>query len=199
MLARGTHQSLSILTAGRANKRRLVLQHLFHQELSGFIVHRANAGTIKRLETKIRNINASSHSAEFKYRNSVRFFAMIDQAKNCMELKALHAKGAACLEQILKSSSTERPAEQKSAEKACDRCFAEVKEIVHRSSAIFRELARLQWVVFKFTVFAPRGDVSIRERSMRVPLFVLQVFGNTVGRTFNRMAMKMMAWVEVKD
>lgn len=124
---------------------------------------------------------------------------MTDQAKNCMELKALHAKGAACLEQILKSSSTERPAEQKSAEKACDRCFAKVKEIVHRSSAIFRELARLQWVVFKLTVFAPRGDVSVRERSMRVPLFVLQVFGNTVGRTFNRMAMKMMAWVEVKD
>jgi hypothetical protein len=93
MLARGTHQSLSIPTAGRANKRRLVVQHLFHRELSGFIVHKANAGTIKRLETKIRNVNASSHSAEFKYRNSVRFFAMIDQAKDCMELESAARQG----------------------------------------------------------------------------------------------------------
>ena len=103
------------------------------------------------------------------------------------------------LVQILKSFSAAQPSEQKSAEKAPDRCFAEVREVIHRSSRCWRELARLQWVVSKLTVFALRGDVSVNERFMRVPLFILQVFSNTAGRNIDRMVMKMLKWIKVED
>ncbi|GAB7333892.1 hypothetical protein MBLNU13_g06009t2 [Cladosporium sp. NU13] len=93
----------------------LVAPHIFHRELSGLAFRRPNAGTIKRFEAEVRNINASSHSADFRCRKFVRFFAMIDQANNYMEFKALHAKGAVSLEQVLKSFSTEQPMEQRSA------------------------------------------------------------------------------------
>ncbi|GAB7333891.1 hypothetical protein MBLNU13_g06009t1 [Cladosporium sp. NU13] len=107
--------STPIITATRANKSHLVAPHIFHRELSGLAFRRPNAGTIKRFEAEVRNINASSHSADFRCRKFVRFFAMIDQANNYMEFKALHAKGAVSLEQVLKSFSTEQPMEQRSA------------------------------------------------------------------------------------
>lgn len=92
MLTRSARPLHPIITAARANNSYLKSQHLFRRELSGFTTHRANPDTIKYLEAEIKRINAdSSLSASFKYRNSVRLFAMLDQAKNIMEMKALRA------------------------------------------------------------------------------------------------------------
>ena len=86
--------------------------------------------------------------------------------------------------------------EQKAAEKACNAWLADAKEAFQKGRAVSREIARLQWVVFKLTVFAPRGDVPVKERLVRVPLFVRQVFMSTVNRILNPMAMKLLARLE---
>lgn len=195
MLARGTHPLRPVIPAARANNA--VVQHLFRRDFAGYVVRGANAGTIKRLEAEIKRINASSHSATFKYRNSVRLFAMIDHAKACMEMAALHTKAAPIsINQVLQAGSKQQSAEQKAAEKACNAWLANAKEAFRKGRAVSRGIARLQWVVFKLTVFAPRGDVPVKERLIRVPLFVRQVFMSTVNRFLNPMAMKLLARLE---
>jgi hypothetical protein len=127
MLARGTHPLRPIIAATRANNP--AAQHLFRRDFAGYVVRGANAGTIKRLEAKIRAINASSHSATFKYRNSVRLFAMIDHAKVCMEFAALRTKAAPIsFNQFLQAGSKQQSAEQKAADKACNAWLANAKE-----------------------------------------------------------------------
>jgi hypothetical protein len=196
MLTRGTHPFQPVVTAARANNSYPKSQHL-RRELSGFTTHWANAGTIKKLEAEIKQINANpSLSSLFKYRNSVRLFAMIDHAKSCMEMRVLRAKAVPLsFNQILQAGSKQPSAEQKAAAKACERYLADMKEAFQKGRAVSREIALLQWVVFKSTVFAPRGDVPVKERLIRVPLLVRQVFKSTVNRILNPMAMKLLAWL----
>lgn len=183
MLARGAHPLRPIITVARANNP--AVQHLFRRAFAGYVATRAHAGTIKKLEAEIKRVNADfSLSANFKYRNSVRLFAMIDHAKSCMEVRALHAKVAPfSFDGILQA----KPAEQK----AC--YLADAKEAFQKGRAVSQEIERLQWVVFKLMVFAPRGDVPIKESLIRVPLFARQVFDSAVKRIANRMAMKLLA------
>jgi hypothetical protein len=122
---------------------------------------------------------------------------MIDHAKVCMEFAALRTKAAPIsFNQFLQAGSKQQSAEQKAADKACNAWLANAKETFQKGRAVSREIARLQWVVFKLTVFAPRGDVPVKERLIRVPLFVRQVFMSTVNRFLNPMAMKLLARLE---
>lgn len=180
MLAHSTRLFRPIATVARANKSRVVVQHLFRRELSGFIVLRANASAIRILETWIKEINANpSHSAAYRYRASVRLFAMIDLAKKCVELKALHDANATPLQQTLHRYLKDETATtlRKSEVARLERFFCEAR-------LARRELARLRWSVFRLTVFAPWGDVSVAERLIRIPLFLAQSLIGTILRSF---------------
>lgn len=193
MLAHGTRLFRPIATVARANESRVVVQHLFRRELSGFIVHRANASTIKILETRIKEINAYlSHSATYRYRTSVRLFAMIDLAKKYMELKALHVN-ATPLQQTLKKYLKDQTATtlRKSEVARLERFFCEAR-------LARRELARLRWLVFRLTVFAPWGDVDVAKRLIRIPLFLGQTLIGTIMRIFNSFGVAMLKRIKVE-
>jgi len=194
MLARGINPFRPIITAGRANRNHLVAPHISHRELSGFKVYRPNTSTIKMLEAGIKRINANSFlGADFKYRNSVRLFAMIDQAKNHMKIKALFAK----LEPMAPYHAL-KAARKPEVVKKFDRYFAQTREIHQAGGPLLREHAHLQWKVFKLTVFSHREDIGLSQRLIRIPIFILQFTGLTFVRIANRMvlgASGMRGWV----
>lgn len=167
------------------------MHHLSRRTFAGYVFTRASTGKIKKLEAEIKRINAdSSLSASFKYRNSVRLFAMIDHAKSCLEMRALGAKiNPLLFNQLFQTGSNPQSPEQTAA------ASLDLKEAFQRVRAVNRETERLQWVVFKLTVFAPREDVPVKERLLRVPLFARQVFDSTVKRIAGPVGMKMLDWV----
>jgi hypothetical protein len=178
MLPRGAHPLHSIITAGRVNKRHLMAPYIHHRRLSRLTFRKPNAGSIKKYETEIKGINAnSSLSAEFKYRNSVHLFARIDLCKKNMEVEALRAKlETTCNHQNLNAFS--------------ENSLAKIKGDFHAGSLLFKDLAHLQWRVFKLSVFSPWGDVALLERVVRFPHFGLQICWITVARVLLRVAIK---------
>jgi len=188
MLARGKNPFQPVITAGRTTKRQLIPHYLFRRELSGLTFRKPNASTIKKYETEIKRINAnSSLSAGFKYRNSVRLFAMLDSANTYFEIKALHAKGKAGA--VIFQHDVKALKKQQALDETFDRFIAQAGELFRAGRPLYRQQAHLQWVVFELTVFAPWEDVGYEERALRVPIFVLQIFGTTVVRILNRMGM----------
>ena len=95
-----------------------------------------------------------------------------------MELKALHVN-ATPLQQILENFSKDQTATtlRKSEFARFERFFCEAR-------LARRELARLRWLVFRLTVFAPWGDVSVAERLIWIPLFLGKTLIGTILRIF---------------
>jgi hypothetical protein len=194
VLSRGTRTFHPIITAARANRCHPVLQHLFRRDYSVTTANRTNAANVKMFEDRIRKTNAdNSLSAEYRYRASVRLFAMIDQAKIHMKMMALFHKTAPI--HLRPSVYFKR----QSVKASRDRDDAQMRNFLLEERIAIRELARLRWMVFKLTVFAPPGDVAVWERLIRVPIFVLQMVGSTVSWGMNRMGMVVFRQVNFRD
>lgn len=96
------------------------------------------------LEAGIKRINANSFlGADFKYRNSVRLFAMIGQAKNHMEITALFAKPM-----LMTPHQALKAMRKPEAVKKLDRFFAQMREDHEAGGPLLREHAHLLWKVF---------------------------------------------------
>ena len=121
-------------------------------------------------EDEIRRANKdSSLSENSKYCNSVRLFALIDLARKRMEVKAVHAKAVPSgqIWDALVNSGSDGL-------KVAEGLLPMLKEEFRTGGILGRELAHLQWRVFKLSVFfPPLGDVSMLERVVRFPHFGL--------------------------
>lgn len=125
--------------------------------------YKANAPSAKAIKDEIQKLNEHPLlSPEYKFRNSHRLFAELDHCKVMMEVKA-------SLERFARHVPDVNATMVMRASHEDHLLWASLLDDIKVSH---RRLASAQWNVFRISVFAPYGDVSLAERLWRIPLFI---------------------------
>lgn len=172
MLTCGYRPFNSIIIAARANKSHLPpsAYHRSRRRYTKISIYKTDPETIRIIESPIRAINADSTlSAKFKYRNSVRLFAVLDQLKVGSDIAALNAQLSP-----LKHAVQTQPFEQ-----VFHANRAQIISCVRGLSTASQKLTRLQWKVFTLNFFAHRDDATLWKRLSLIPRFGKQILRST--------------------
>lgn len=173
MLAHSVRPSTSLLVPARGWKNSHRASHLICRHSSKVTFLRADAATAKVIKALILQVNAHpSFSAEYKHRTSRRLFAQLDYCTASIELAALRARGRQLLPRV----------QQMMSRGGANESNARMQTLTEELRAAHRQLAAARWDAFRLHVFAPRGDVELKERLQQVPLFILNATFCRLGR-----------------